>query len=186
MFGKAFGRAKRHRRAALEIYSTAVKQARSPVFYADLGVPDTIDGRFDLIMLHVFLVLHRLKDAGEAGTELAQALFDMLFGDMDRSLREMGVGDLSVGKRVKEMVSAFYGRVAAYDAAVATNDGALIEALERNLYGGEGPEAGATAVIAAYVRGQVDGLAGQQTPALIKGRVRFASPPVGGRDLPTD
>ena len=101
------------------------------MFYADWGVPDTLDGRFDMISLHAFLVLDRLK-----GTEQAfrQGLVDEFFADMDRSLREMGVGDLSVGKKVRKMAEVFYGRVAAYDQALAGPDGALEAAIARNVF----------------------------------------------------
>src|ERR1700761_176269 len=97
------------------LYAKAVAQARQPVFYAEREVPDTVDGRFDLLVLHVFLLLHRLGAEGKATKSLNQGLFDLMFADMDRSLREMGVSDMSVGKRVKDMARAFYGRVDAYE-----------------------------------------------------------------------
>jgi len=122
--------------AAHRLYVAIQHQARSPEFHARLGVPDTLDGRFDLLALHMFLVLRRLKAEGKNASELAQRLFDMLFDDMDRSLREMGVADLGVGKRVKAMAQALYGRIAAYDAGLTqTGDDRLKEALRRNLYG---------------------------------------------------
>src|SRR5262245_48094906 len=96
------------------LYAAAIAQARQPVFYAGLRVPDTVDGRFELVALHVFLILQRLKSEPEA-TPFAQALFDTMFADMDRNLREMGVGDLSVGKKVKAMAQGLYGRIAAYE-----------------------------------------------------------------------
>ena len=94
--------------------------ARHPVAYAEWGVPDTLDGRFDMITLHTFLVLDRLKGEDRA---FRQELVDEFFRDMDRSLREMGVGDLSVGKKVRKMAEVFYGRLAAYDKALAGPDG---------------------------------------------------------------
>ena len=99
------------------IYGMIVTQAREPLFYRDLGVPDTVNGRFDLLLLHLWLVLRRLKSA-EGGTALSQALFDHFCNDMDDNLREMGVGDLTVPKRMQAFGEAFYGRTAAYDLAL--------------------------------------------------------------------
>ena len=104
-----FGDTKVTARAA-GLYGAVVAQARQVVFYRDLGVPDTVDGRFELIVLHMVLLLRRLNREGDDGAALRQALFDVLLDDMDRSLREMGVGDLGVGRRVKAMGKAFYGR----------------------------------------------------------------------------
>jgi cytochrome b pre-mRNA-processing protein 3 len=103
----------RHAVPADRLYGAAVAQARNPAFYVECRVPDTLDGRFDLIVLHLCLLIRRLRREGETGATLAQALFDTTFDDMDRSLREMGVGDLGVGRRVKAMASAFYGRATA-------------------------------------------------------------------------
>lgn len=115
------------------LYEKLVESARQEKFYRDWGVPDTIDGRFDMIVLHLFLVQDRLKQEGEAYAALQQNLTDTFFKDMDRSLREMGVGDLSVGKKVRKMAEACYGRLQAYAGAV--NDGAtgLQAALARNI-----------------------------------------------------
>jgi cytochrome b pre-mRNA-processing protein 3 len=106
-------RRNRHRDAALRLYHAIVAQARAPVFFAGFGVPDTFDGRFELIALHGYLVLNRLKAEGPRMAELAQELFDVMFADFDRGLREMGVGDLGVGRQVKTMAQAFYGRIGA-------------------------------------------------------------------------
>jgi len=149
------------RKTAQALYKAAVARARDPVFYARHAVPDTLDGRFDMISLHVFLVLYRLKQEGDGTKALAQALFDTMFADMDENLRELGVGDLSVGRRVKTMAQALYGRIAAYQAALDSDDeGALADALQRNLYRGEAPPPAAVAAIAAYTRGQAAHLAG--------------------------
>ncbi len=133
---------------AARLYTAAVAQARAPAFY-EAGVPDTIDGRFDLLMLHLFLLMRRLRRDGAPGAALTQALFDTAFDDMDRTLREMGVGDLGVPRRIKAMARAFYGRAAAYDAALdAHGDSDLRTALGRNLFGG-GP---APETFSTYVR----------------------------------
>jgi cytochrome b pre-mRNA-processing protein 3 len=110
------------------------------VFYADLGVPDTVDGRFDMVSLHVYLVVRRLGQLAEPGPELAQAVFDAMFSDMDVDLREDGVGDLSVGRRNRAMWEAFHGRAAACRTALAAaDDAALEEALLRNVWRGALP-----------------------------------------------
>lgn len=174
-------------RAAASLYAAAVKQARAPGFYTALGVPDTIDGRFELIVLHVHLLCRKLhaSDAptgtgeGGAGAEMAQALFDAMFRDMDRNLREMGVGDPSIPRRIRAMIEAYYGRVKAYDAALSADGGtdggtALATALARNVYnaGAETP----AARLADYVRRAATALAAE--PDLAAGRVEFP-PPAG-------
>src|SRR5437870_1427038 len=144
-----------HVRAAAELaYGHVVEHARLPRFFIDAGVPDTIDGRFELICLHAFLYLHRLKREGKRGTPLGQRFFDTMFADFDRSLREMGTGDLSVGREVKRMAQAFYGRVAAYEAGLAGDDAVLQAALARNLFGTAPPAPPLLAAMAGYVRGE--------------------------------
>ena len=117
------------------IYGMIVTQARDPLFYQDLGVPDTVNGRFDLLLLHLWMVLRRLRRV-TGGVELGQALFDHFCGDMDDNLREMGVGDLAVPKRMQAFGEAFYGRSAAYDLALTDNSEALAQALCRNILEG--------------------------------------------------
>ena len=135
------------------LYAGLVAQARAPAFYQALGVPDSLDGRYEMVALHVILALRRLKRDGAASAALAQALFDHMFADMDRSLREVGVGDLSVGKRVKEMARGLYGRIAAYEAGLADSDDALAAALARNVYGTvAAPPPAAPPALARYVR----------------------------------
>ncbi len=119
------------------VYEAIVAQARRPELYSELGVPDTLDGRFDMIILHNDAVMCHMQ-AGEQEDKLfAQALIDELFRDMDRSLREMGVGDMGVGKRVKKMATVYYGRASAYGNARITGDGALATALVRNVFEGD-------------------------------------------------
>lgn len=127
---------RRRRHAAEGLYVSAVAQARSPVFFEAYGVPDTVDGRFDMIAIYVFLLIRRIKaEKSLESVAFAQEIFDALFRDMDRNLREMGVGDLSVGKHIKGMAKAYYGRVVAYGPAVDSGDiQSLEEALLRNLY----------------------------------------------------
>jgi cytochrome b pre-mRNA-processing protein 3 len=165
---------------AAALYRRIVEQARLPAFYRSGGVPDTLDGRFELIALHAFLLLHRLKAEGEAGAGLAQAVFDTMFADMDASLRELGAGDLGVPHRIKRMVNGFYGRVAAYEAGLAGGPDALSEALRRNLYGTVTPDPAAPAALAAYLRAAIAALAGQGGQALLAGEVSFPPPRIGG------
>lgn len=162
--------------AALALYSAAVLQARRPEFYVDFGVADSLDGRFDMITLHVYLVLRRLRAAGAAAQPLSQVLADLMFDDMDQSLRELGVGDMGVGKRVRRMAEAFYGRVAAYDQALSGEAGAIESALARNIYRGNPPAAPILQRLAGYVRRQETALDTQAFADLAAGRVLFADP----------
>jgi len=155
------------------LYEIAVDQARRPAFYSAYQVPDNLDGRFELIALHVFLLLHRLKASYPETRDLAQALHDRFFADMDRSLREMGAGDLGVGKRVKRMAEGFYGRIPAYEAALA-DDTVAADALRRNLYGTlPDVDPARLAAIAAYLRAQAAALASQETASFLAGRAEF-------------
>jgi len=168
-----FGRDRRPP-AVHAVYGRIVERAREPQFYEQWGVPDTFDGRFELLALHAFLVLHRLRREGDEAEDFAQALFDTLFFDMDRGLRERGVGDLGVGRRVKDMVKAFYGRISAYEKGLA-DAAALAAGLRRNLYGTVAePDAAQIAQAAVYVRRQAAALAGQPVATLLAGEVSFA------------
>lgn len=164
----------RVRQVAETLYERAVEQARRPEFYAACGVPDTVDGRFDMVAIHVFLLLRRLKRAGDAPGSLAQALFDTMFHDMDRVLREMGAGDLGVGRRVKVMAQAFSGRVAAYDDGLDGGDGTLEAAVVRNVFRGGDASDDAAAALARYMRHQTEFLQRQPLNEIAAGRVSFA------------
>lgn len=163
--------------AARTLYEGIVEQARQPAFYQGCGLPDTLDGRFDLLVLHVFLVMHRLKQDRHRTAELSQALFDVLFQDMDESLRKLGAGDVGIGGRVKAMAEGFYGRVAAYDQALAQPGRALEEAVRRNLFGTVEPEPAHITALANYIRCEAGTLSRQDTDALMKGRVAFGPAP---------
>jgi cytochrome b pre-mRNA-processing protein 3 len=158
--------------AARPAYEAIVAAARHSVFYANWGVPDTVDGRFDMIALHLFLVLDRLK--GEAHA-FRQDLVDEFFSDMDRSLREMGVGDLSVGKKVRRIAEAFYGRLRAYDSALAKEGDDLEAAIARNVFPGLIEPAGAGR-LAAHVRLQRQALSREPAAAIAAGLFRFGEP----------
>jgi len=161
------------------LYGAIVAQARSVTFYADYRVPDTVEGRFDLIVLHLVLLLHRLGQRVEAGRglgrDLGQELFDAFCRDLDANLREMGTGDLAVPKRMRAFAEAFYGRQAAYLAALDAADQRVFEkALARNIFPA-GNDVGA-AQLARYARATVTGLDAQDDGALLGGEVVFPGP----------
>ena len=169
-------RRNRAEEAAEPLYLAVVRQARRPEFYQQLGVPDTLDGRFEMLALHAFLLLRRLKREAPG---IAQALADRFIEDMDASLREMGAGDLGVGRRVKAMAQGLYGRIGAYDAALEGEGRALQEALERNVFPTRpqgGGEPGVKA-LADYVRREAAALAAVPAADLARGQVRFGPPP---------
>jgi len=158
------------------LYGAIVAQARRPAFYGpDYGVPDTVDGRLDLLILHVALFFRRAREGGEAMRECGQAVFDRFCQDMDHGLREIGISDTALAKKMRKIGEAFYGRAAAYEAALAEgDDAALVEALGRNVFGSH-MNAGA-ARLASYVRAAVRELATQDMPAFAAGAVRFPDP----------
>jgi cytochrome b pre-mRNA-processing protein 3 len=158
--------------SARNIYEAIVAAARHPVPYAHWDVADDIDGRFDMIGLHMFLALDRLK--GEEGP-FRQQLVDEFFTDMDRSLREMGVGDVSVGKKVRKMAEAFYGRVGAYEGALKMGKDAMAAALARNFFP-EGDHNSEAAKFADYVLATRMHLARIPTGKILAGDIDFAEP----------
>ena len=145
----------KQRHNATLLYTEIVRQARQPDFYNKLGVPDTYNGRFDLIALHAFIIMRRLKSIGKDGEILSQALFDCMFTDIDKNLREMGVGDLSVGKKIKNLASAYYGRVKAYDEALLKTDEILEATFKRNIYLDSWPSSKQLSTLVKYVREQI-------------------------------
>ena len=170
-------RRSRFERAGFRLYGAAVAAARQPYFYAVLGVPDTLDGQFDLLALFAFLLIERLRPQPEPGPALAQAVFDAMFSDMDVNLREMGVGDLSVGKKVKAMWDGFHGRSIAYATALATGNEAVLEAaIARNVWRGASPPPGSAATLARLVAAGRADLDRQPLAALAEGRVSFPPP----------
>lgn len=175
--------------AAHKLYVRTVDQARTPAFYLHGGVADSLDGRFDLVALHLWLVVSRLHFplAGEEGRikkahDLEEKLLEVHFDDMDQALREMGVGDLGVGKRIKVMAQAFYGRVAAYDEAIAayTQDGddkQLRDALTRNVYREQVPSEKALSWLVDYVIKAREEMSAQSFDMLLSGTLSFPDVP---------
>jgi cytochrome b pre-mRNA-processing protein 3 len=174
-----------HSRNIQGLYGAIVAQARQPAFYTHYGVPDSVEGRFELIVLHLVLVLRRLADreaiaAGGPslgpGSAIGQRLFDVFCHDLDDNLREMGVGDLAVPRRMRAFGEAFYGRQGAYGTALDAEDhGALEKALARNILGGV--DAGSRAVaLARYVDATVGQLTAEPKEAVVAGKGVFPSP----------
>jgi cytochrome b pre-mRNA-processing protein 3 len=159
------------------LYGTIVAQARKPAFYQSFDVPDTVNGRLEMILLHVVLLLRRLAATDRLGAlgqaTLGQAIFDLFCQDMDANLREMGVGDLSVPREMRRIGEAFYGRQAAYCAALDSKDPGMLEAaLVRNILGSsEGSDK-----LADYARAAVRVLATQDIGELCRGALEFPDP----------
>lgn len=169
------------------LYGTIVAQARMPRFYLDYAIADTVTGRFDLIVLHLAPVLDRMA-VEPALRDLAQRLFDRFWQDMDHNLREMGVGDLAVPKRMRQLGEAYYSRDQAYRTALAAaGTDMLADALARSVYDGAPSNPDAPRRLAAYMREAVRDLGAQDAADLAAGRLRFPDPgPVpaaAGREL---
>ena len=162
------------RDVAEQLYRDLVNQARMPVFYRELGVPDTPEGRFEMVGLHVAL-LRRLRAAGTPGRALAQELFDVMFADMDESPRHLGIGELSIGKQIKRLAGHFYARLRALDHALGTVPAALLAPMLRtNVYhGGIAPGARQLDALAGYVVAAERGLRGQRSEDLLAGQARW-------------
>jgi cytochrome b pre-mRNA-processing protein 3 len=160
--------------ASRRLYDLLVARARDPVFHKDFAVLDTIDGRFDLLTLHAFLVLDTLKSQGGAGNKLGTELASVIFAGFDQALRELGVGDFGIARRMKALAGAFYGRLKAYRAADSTLT--LAPVLLRNLYRGEAARAHEAAVLADYMLSARNDLMGHAAD-LLQGHADFGPLP---------
>jgi cytochrome b pre-mRNA-processing protein 3 len=170
MLGRRFRRDRENGRIAAALYGAIVAHARAPAFYAGLGVPDTVEGRFEMMVLHTALVVNRLGGAGEAERRLGQQIFDLFCNDMDGSLRELGIGDLAVPKQMKRMAERFYGRLDAYRCGIAAGDaGDLAATLARNLPGAAGG-------LSRYVLAAATALGERPASALFDARPAFPEP----------
>lgn len=158
-----------------ELYGAIVAQARQPIFYLEYAIPDDVNGRFEMIVLHAYMLFHRFRDETEEARALGQKVFDHFFLDMDHSLRERGIGDLSVPKKIKKMAQAFYGRVDAYDKARAEGKEQLAAALSRNFF----PEAETTRPeaqsLAEYVEACADHLAAIRLEEFFEAKLTYAT-----------
>ncbi len=158
---------------ALAAYNIIVAQSRHPDFYLSYDIADNVTGRFDMIALHMSLVFHRLHKGDAEQRKFAQSLFDLFFKDMDRSLREMGVGDITVPKKVKKMGEVFYGLLGAVKGALDEKDiKGLTTALNRNLYNEENSKSAEK--LAKYAIGQVACLELQSE--FLQGSLSFLAP----------
>lgn len=162
------------------LYTAIVAQARQPEFYADLGVPDTLEGRYEMLMLHAVLYMHRLKDEPAEVKDVSQKVFDLMFNDMDRSLRELGVGDLSVPKKIKKMAQAFYGRANAYDSAIAEGPDAVAACVLRNVFAEDETMKDEARTLADYIARSTEALAQQEAQVLITKGPVYPSPKHAG------
>lgn len=152
MIGGFFGKSRANERFARDLYSAIVAQARQPSLYRRFGVPDTMDGRFEMVVLFTIILFFRLRREGPEGQDLGQRVFNLFVTDMDMSLREMGVGDLGVPKRMKDVGRSFYGRIDAYGKPLADVDRSeLSKVLHRNLFPDEPETPVLTAELANYV-----------------------------------
>lgn len=154
---------------AKELYGAIVTGARQPAFYSGCGVEDTPEGRYEMIALHLFLVIERLKGAGPQADRIAQRVMEAFVTDMDDSMREMGVGDLSVGKKVKRSAAGLYERFSAYRAAQAKSSEALEEQIGVFVPGGV-----KAAAIARYVIASAQELKSTSLENVLSGHVRFS------------
>ena len=162
------------RAAAARLFAVVAERGRAPFFYEDLAVPDSLDGRFDLFVLHAWLVLDWLRAA--SATDLAQAFIDTVFVELDEALRELGVGDMGMGRRMKTMAGAFYGRMDAY--ARAQGEKALAEAIVRNLYRGSLERVESAEALARYC---VKARAQLERGNPLQGEADFGALPTVGR-----
>ena len=177
----AFRRA-HHRRNIRALYGAIVAQARSPAFYKSYGVPDTVEGRFELIVLHLVLLLARLRQPKDRTSgrriqpTVGQHLFDVFCSDLDHNLREMGTGDLAVPREMRRFAEAFYGRQAAYSAALGKNEaGELENALARNIFGAAESDDNVVR-LARYTRALAERLKVETLDSLAAGKVAFPDP----------
>ena len=159
------------------LYGAIVAQGRNPVFYADYGVADALEGRFDMILLHLILFVRRLRREAPPIRALGQGVFDLFCRDMDHSFREMGIGDLAVPKHMRRVAEAFYGRAAAYDAAIEDADEEQLAAvLARNIFPQSAGLPAAARRLGGYVRRAIGDLDRQEAAAFQQARVSFPDP----------
>ncbi len=167
-----------NRELAGRLHERLVEQSRLAPFYAEFGVPDTMLGRYEMVCLHAYLVLTRMKREGDRGKRVAQTLHNKLFDDFDIALREVGLGDMGIGKRIKKLARNLHGRISAYDAGLAAGDRELGDALRRNMYASAEPTDEEVSGMIDYVRAarrEIDGCPGD---ALFEGRPAFVDPAV--------
>jgi cytochrome b pre-mRNA-processing protein 3 len=167
---------KERRRQAAQLHTAIVDQSRVPTFYADMGVPDTMLGRYEMVCLHAFLVLSRLRRENQDCARLAQTLHDMIFDDFDVALREAGLGDMGIGHRIKKLARNLHGRISVYERGLASGDDEMAEILRRNMYASSEPESAEIARMIGYIRAARDEINETSTTALVGGAPSFPDP----------
>lgn len=158
-----------------QLFDVIVGRSRDPDFFLGFKVPDTLDGRFDTLVLHMFLVLKRLKDEGPKENEAAQHLMDLFVDNLDINLRAAGVSDIRIGKQMKKRLADFYGRLEAYDRALDNDDDRqLADSLDRNLFPDMAVDANHLTRLVSYLRGQHKHLSALSASDIAAGRFTFA------------
>lgn len=175
MLGRIRRRRERKRQAA-RLHEAIVAQSRMPAFYADMGVPDTMLGRYEMVCLHAYLVLTRIRRESEDCARLAQTLHDMIFDDFDVALREAGLGDMGIGHRIKKLARNLHGRISVYESGLAAGDAEMAEILRRNMYASAEPEAGEVGRMIAYIRAARRDIDSTATPVFTTGVPSFPDP----------
>lgn len=174
MLGKFFKKDP-HKEIAQKLYLGIVAQSRQPGFFLDGGVADSVDGRFDVLVLNAFLVIRRLNQLGPQGKALAQHLFDDMFGNLDGDVREMGFSDWTIGKKIQRMAEAFYGRAEAYQKALDGGDSAALkQALARNVFRSQPVTDAQLGFIQQYFERQDTALADVTLEQMLAGNIPFA------------
>lgn len=173
-----FRRVDHQKEVGQALFRAIAAQARSAEFYTHFAVPDTIDGRFDLLALHGFLVMEGLKGCGKKGERIGTHLATSIFESLEEALRELGVGDMGISRRIKAMADAFYGRLSVYSAA--EDEIEMQDALIRNLYRGKSNHETEALMLARYVLQSLERLAAPGAEStLLNGEFQFAPPPRG-------
>jgi cytochrome b pre-mRNA-processing protein 3 len=176
-------RRRERKRQAVRLHEAIVAQSRMPAFYADMGVPDTMLGRYEMVCLHAYLVLTRVRRESKDCARLAQTLHDMIFDDFDVALREAGLGDMGIGHRIKKLARNLHGRISVYESGLAAGDDEMADILRRNMYASAEPAASEVARMIAYIRAARREIDGTENQVFMTGvpsfpdPVAFVSPP---------
>jgi cytochrome b pre-mRNA-processing protein 3 len=159
-----------------QLYGTVMTQARLPEFFTDFGIPDTVMGRFDVLSLHIYLLARRFREEGSPiAMDLSQEVFDLYVYDVERALRELGIGDTSVPKKKKKMIRSFYGQIDDFDEAINTSDAKEISAKAELRYLSE-TENPNPQILTSYILKTEAHLKDQPMKALLSGKVSWLSP----------
>ncbi|WP_322989113.1 MULTISPECIES: ubiquinol-cytochrome C chaperone family protein [unclassified Hoeflea] len=174
MIWSLFKRKKANQALVTQQYALITQAARSPVFYEHMGVPDTVMGRFEMIAVHLILYLRRTGTAGVAAQGIAQEIVDAFFEDIDHSIRELGIGDMGVPKRMKKLARMFYGRVKSYGQAIESGDEAVLaDALGRNIHPDDADAARSMQQLSHWVMQTARALEQTDEDTLASGRLTY-------------